>query len=96
MTTCKDCVAKLFGACHEEYCEMEQVGLREEAQRRAVARGHALLPFSRVDQRPLWHAQCERCGLEVFFTLDPDPNQLAIFGALLDADCTANGAEDPD
>ena len=87
MTTCEDCVAQLLGACRGDYCRPEHVGLMENVERNAAANGHTLSEFVQERGRPVWHAHCERCGLEVAYTIDPEPGSPAIFGPLLDAPC---------
>jgi hypothetical protein len=87
MTSCKDCTAHLLGACRGDYCEPERLSLAEMAQRSAEAGGHALTAFNKESGRPMWHATCSRCGLEVSYTLDPEPDTPALFGPLLDTPC---------
>jgi hypothetical protein len=89
MTTCKDCVAKVLGACRGDYCESERVGLTEQAQRAAKQGGHTLSAFVKEKKSPVWHAHCLHCGREVTYTLDPEPGSPAICGDLIDTDCTA-------
>ncbi|MBN1248251.1 MAG: hypothetical protein JXC32_11375 [Anaerolineae bacterium] len=87
MTTCKDCVAKLLGACHGDFCRAERVGLEEEVARLAAATGHTLSELVQDRGRPVWRARCRYCGREIAYTLDPEPGEPVIFGPLLDATC---------
>ncbi len=88
MTTCKDCVARVFGVCQGDFCDMERVGLVEEVERQAEALGHLLGPYVKEKQRPIWHVQCQTCSLEATYTLDPEPGTPAISGTLLETPCS--------
>jgi hypothetical protein len=72
MSTCKDCVASLFGLCREEYCYAERVALIERATRAADQLGHQLTEFAKIEKHPVWRAECTRCGLQVTVRLDPE------------------------
>jgi len=85
---CKDCVARVFGACRGEFCQAERVGLHELAEREAQQRGHELGPFEKVKNYPIWKARCERCGREIAYTLDPGPDEQSIYGHALDGTCS--------
>jgi len=88
MTTCRNCVAQLLGACDGDYCHAERVGLIEQVERLAADRGHTLSPFEKTKGHPLWTAHCEVCGLQVMYTLDPEPGVMAIHGDLIESDCS--------
>jgi hypothetical protein len=89
MTSCKECVAHLLGACRGDFCEPERVSLAEMVRRIAEENGHLLTAFERESGRPTWHVACSRCGLEASYTLDPEPGTPAIVGAVLDTPCVA-------
>jgi hypothetical protein len=92
MTTCKECVALLLGACRGDFCEPERMGLAEMVERLAAEGGHTLASFRKEPGRPLWHVACRRCALEASYTLDPEPGMPAISGPLLDTPCeSTNG-----
>jgi hypothetical protein len=88
MTTCKECVARMLGACHGDFCDMERTGLIEQVERVALDGGHVLGPFEKARGRPMWRAVCTHCGLAITYTLDPDPGGSAIYGPLLYSSCT--------
>jgi hypothetical protein len=87
MSSCKDCVAHLLGACDGDYCAPERVSLQENAAYLAAQGGHTLSDFVQDKGRPLWRAHCQHCGLEIACTLDPEPGHPDIFGPLLDTPC---------
>lgn len=95
MTTCRDCVAKLLGACSGDFCRAERVGLEEEVARIAAAGGHTLSELVQDKGRPLWRAHCRDCGLEIGYTLDPEPGQPMVFGPLVDATCERTPTPEP-
>lgn len=87
MSTCKDCVASLFGLCREEYCYAERVALIERATRAADQLGHQLTEFAKIEKHPVWRAECTRCGLQVTVRLDPELGQPPVSGEAVSADC---------
>jgi hypothetical protein len=91
MTTCKECVALLLGACDGDFCAAERIALAESVERAAARGGHDLSPFVKERGRPMWHTTCTHCGLTASYTLDPEPGTPAIFGSLLDTPCVATG-----
>jgi hypothetical protein len=87
MRTCRGCVAGLFGVCGTDYCAPEREGLIEEAVRRSEQRGHTLTPFRQVKGRPVWDAECTRCGLSATICLNPAPGEPDIYGDAITQDC---------
>jgi hypothetical protein len=85
--SCKDCVVRIFGACRGEYCQPERIGLSEQAEREAAARGHVLGSFKKMRHYPIWQARCKQCGRIVAYTLDPAPGEPAIYGEALTVTC---------
>jgi hypothetical protein len=84
---CKDCVARVFGACRGDFCEPERIAICELAERKAEERGHVLGPFEKSKKYPIWQAHCERCGRPVSYTLDPGAGEPAIYGEAIETDC---------
>ncbi len=85
---CKDCVAWLLGGCGTaEYCRPERECLIEEARQLAEGGGHALAEFVHMKGRPVWQAECTRCGQLVGINLDPAPDEPCVYGEVLTAAC---------
>ena len=88
---CRDCVVKIFGACRGEYCRPERRGLEEHAQREVGKLGHLVTSFEKVKRLAVWKAQCERCGMEVNYTLDREPGEHPFSGSALATACPGVG-----
>jgi hypothetical protein len=86
---CKNCVVGLLGSCAGDYCAPEREPLLAQARRAAEAHGHHLGAFVKVEDVPVWKAQCTGCGREAVVTLDPQPGERAVSVDALLADCPA-------
>jgi len=85
---CKDCVAWLLGGCRTaEYCRPERECLIETAREAAERGGHVLAEFIHVKGRPVWQAECTRCGQSVGINLDPSPDEACVYGEVVTAAC---------
>ena len=93
MKRCKNCVVGVFGACGHDYCYGERAGLIEEAEYLATRGGHALGPFDKVRDHPIWRARCLRCGRSAAIALDPAPGELQVYGDATTTLCPHSAAE---
>jgi hypothetical protein len=66
--------------------------LKECASAAAIARGHSMRRFGRVqvaDGRETWQTECRRCGAWVQVQPNPAPNGIDIGGSAVAVGCEA-------
>lgn len=60
--------------------------LRQEALKSCKSRGHRMKPFSRRC-RYWWDSECKVCGMGVFVSDNPAPNDIEISGEAVALNC---------